>query len=398
MKPHFCLRLLSLLLSVMVGTVLYGCGPLPGIMTVDSIEALDASLILTGDDFPLMAYRAHEGSDGFKVASWNPWTFGWEYEEVEPGQYAYPPSLAMAPGGTPSVAFVWQSPDEYCGKMLTRVNGEWTEERFYPDIPEHLDLERVALAYSPAGVPHIAFIAWNSETESWELWLAKREFNDWDRELVTSYPYPLPDPHDIVLRQFDVSIALDSQARPRIVASWGWEANPFDYVYRYDSRLIYAAWDGSAWQVEEFLTPPQYEATLGGSIAVDSVDASHLITCGHNNGHNGQGDGNVIYWENTSGPWDGEILWYAAPLGGYAECGGCDIAIRGGGAPRVVYSVYDGSEPKFVSAVKTPSGWTEETILEEKIYSPSLAVTQSGQAAVGYVGDHHMGVDFYKGP
>jgi len=113
-------------------------------------------------------------------------------------------------------------------------------------------------------------------------------------------------------------------------------------------RLVHAVWNGQAWTRQALPGTNGVSSITCLDLVLDSQDNPHLVSCWPSTHSLIHG-----YWDGTD--WSFEEVDTENDVGSSAS-----LALGSNGQPRVAY--HSTSVPGLVYAVRTPAGWTPETI------------------------------------
>ncbi len=236
------------------------------------------------------------------------------------------PSLAVAPDGTPHVAFMLEAEPGFVKHAVLGAGGWETSTvatgYFYGPLDLALDVE---------GRPHISWHNHDTENENYAVLLD----GEWD---IRDVDHP---GHD----GWDNNLALDSNAAPHTIS-----IDPSQFGS--DSGVEYATLDGGVWKVEEVGSGAvPYE--FGTDIALDSKDKPHVVWFDSS-------DNDLKYAVRNGGSWEISTVDDQGDVGRYPS-----LAIDGNDLPSVSYFEKTGDSTGFIKLARWDgSSWTTQRIDE----------------------------------
>ena len=273
---------------------------------------------------------------------------GWELETVQGGSNAGRPcSLAVDSAGRPHLAYGDASnPDESFLRYAIKDGGSWKIEV--------VDLVGFSTSISLALRPETEtpFIAYYQSADE-DLRFASREGGSWTTEVVDSQE----------VNGLSPSLAVDSLGRPRI-------------AYFNDSEVAgnlsvrYAAWDGSAWQIEPVEATRTRDVDQGVAIALGGGDEPHLA---------------YVHSEGIHYAVRGESAWQVESIEA-REASRVDILLDAAGRPHITYDVpVDFWPNRDVRYMVKNSSWTVQVVSHNSSgFGSSIARSRHGHWAIAF--------------
>ena len=248
----------------------------------------------------------------------------WEISTVD--TQGAKPSVAIAPDGTPHVAFILEAEPGFL-KHAVLADGGWTVSTvatgyFYGPLD---------LAMDDDGKPHISWHNHDTENEGY----AVLKDGEWQ---ISDVAHP---GHD----GWDNNIAVDSTGTPHTVS-----IDPSQFGS--DSGVEYATLSGGAWRVEEVGSGAvPYE--FGTDIAMDSQDKPHLVWFDDSSK-------DLKYAVRTDGSWTISTVDSDGDVGRFPS-----LAIDGGDLPSISYFERTGNSAGFIKlARRDGTSWDTQRIDE----------------------------------
>ena len=238
-------------------------------------------------------------------------SYSWEVSVIDDN--GAKPSLALAPDGTPHIAFLLEAQPGFVKHAVLDASG-WditTVDTGYLYGP--LDVQ-----VDSRGVPHIAWH--NHDTE--DAAYAKLVDGEWQ---VSQIKHP---GHD----GWDTNLAIDSQGRPHVTG-----IDPVQFGSQ--SGVEHAVFDGQSWTVESISGGPQpYE--FGTFVVVDSQDRPHVVWFDDN-------DKDLKYSVKNGDSWETSTVDSQGDVGRYAS-----MALDSQGNPAISYYEASGNSSGYIKLAR----------------------------------------------
>ena len=283
----------------------------------------------------------------------------WETETVdtESGKdYGWWPSVGLDANG--SIAVI-HGDDDWYKLRYTHWNGtgwetEYISENYSAGMTgDGYDLQAAWDSNGTAHATH-AYYTGSNDIISHTYWNG----SGWETENVTDVGWV-----------YDVAIAIDSNDYSHII----YVDNHYDYVGgAFVYGLIYAAWNGTGWDIETIAASNVSLAYAYPSITIDSNDNPHIS---YSKGYN-----------------EGE-LWYGKKVGSWSlesvitdrRCLMSDIVLDSGDNPYIAFSDYTNDWLGYVE--KTDGSWSETYLNCNDAFTPSIILDEYNRPFISYTSD-----------
>lgn len=236
----------------------------------DDIFDLGLAIAVDGEDRPVVVWQQRRPGDGVHVLhakrwngfDWNP--LGFELN-IDPGQNARDPALAIDPGGEPVVVWQESTPDSLSSIRVSRwYSGAWRPLggplNANPSPSAASYGSSVAIAIDPDGG---VIVAWHEDSPSGlvdDIHVAR-----WDGLSWRSFP-SVDDTDDSSLHP---SLALDALGNP--VVAW-------EEISGITSKLRVARWRGDAWErLGDDLNLDSTLSAFNPAVAIDPAGRPHIV-------------------------------------------------------------------------------------------------------------------------
>ncbi|HEX2980638.1 MAG TPA: hypothetical protein VHO48_10285, partial [Anaerolineaceae bacterium] len=245
----------------------------------------------------------------------------------------------------------WQSPQtvEVGGKASGEVSIAYGADR------------SPGIAYRHGALRSLLYAHWNPAQAKWDL-----------QTVDSNHAYA-----------YYTSLAYDNQGRPRIAAIRE-QAGSGDSTY----SVVYAAWNGSAWSIDDSLLPNQaYPGRL--ALGVDSSGRAHLAfpvdspTDGYRLRY--------ALWNPAQSKWD--VQYVETSPDSPQNASAVSMVLDGNGSPHLVFETSEGLF--YARRVDAPEKWEIREVASSSFFyrSPVLAVDAANQPHVAY--EYFASIDRY---
>ena len=199
-------------------------------------NAISHSLALDSANRPVVAFFENDGTSfNIYVKRWDgtDWVLLGGALDVNLGEDAYDPSLALDASGNPVVAWHEHTPGQFDNIYVKRWNGtSWEPLGGALDVNVNDGAALASLALDASGNPVVAWTEWNALSNN--VYVKRWDGANWvplGNELDISEPQPAGSP----------SLALDTSGRP--VVAWFENDGTSDNIY-------VKRWDGTSWLLQ----------------------------------------------------------------------------------------------------------------------------------------------------